>query len=81
MTSLEAIGEAAKKAAYALEGCNCKNKALIAIANSLEARADEILAANAIDNVATTTTKVESNNALVRLSFSILYFTLPYYLL
>lgn len=49
MTSLEAIGEAAKKAAYALEGCNCKNEALTAIADALEVRADEILAANAID--------------------------------
>jgi len=49
MTSLEIIGEKAKKAAYALEGCTCKNNALMAIADALEARADEILSANATD--------------------------------
>ena len=49
MTSLEAIGEKAKNAAYALEECKCKNEALMAIAAALESRADEILEANAID--------------------------------
>ena len=49
MISLEAIGERAKKAAYALKECKCKNEALISVADALEKRADEILAANAID--------------------------------
>lgn len=49
MTSLEIIGERAKNAAYSLEECKCKNEALAAIADALEAGAAEILAANAID--------------------------------
>lgn len=49
MTSLELMGQKAKAAAYALESCTCKNEALNAMADALEARAEEILAANLTD--------------------------------
>ena len=49
MSNLTEMGELAKKASRELEGCTCKNEALYAIADSLVARADEILKANEAD--------------------------------
>ena len=51
MTELLSLGAAAKAASrtLALCGTNEKNAALLAIADALEARADEILSANAED--------------------------------
>ena len=46
MTDLRLMGEMAKKAAYELEGCTCKEAALYAIADALEEKADYILAQN-----------------------------------
>ena len=48
-TNLIQMGERAKQAAYALEGCTCKDAALNAIADALEAKSDLILAANKKD--------------------------------
>lgn len=49
MIELELLGKKAKEAAYLLEECTCKDKALVAMAAALEDRAAEILAANLID--------------------------------
>ncbi len=51
MSQLEQMGQAAKAASYRLASCTTaeKNQALLAIAAALEARQDEILAANAED--------------------------------
>lgn len=51
MTDLDAMGRAAKAASRKLAVCPTrrKNEALLAIADELEARADEVLAANAED--------------------------------
>lgn len=46
---LNEIGALAKQAAYELEGCRCKEKALYAIADALVKRNAEILAENAKD--------------------------------
>ncbi len=49
MESLIEIGIAAKKAAHLLEGSTVKDKALFAVADALEERADEIIEANKAD--------------------------------
>ena len=49
MTELEILGKSAKEASYKLVECNCKDKALLCIADALEDRAEEILLANQKD--------------------------------
>lgn len=51
MRQLLEIAEDARRAKYTVAklGTNDKNRALLAIADALEARADEIIAANAVD--------------------------------
>ena len=49
MSELEILGKKAKGAAYKLEECNCKDKALQKIADALEERAEEIIFANKKD--------------------------------
>lgn len=49
MTVLESMGAKAKAAAYALEGCKCKEAALYSVADALEEKYEEILDANAKD--------------------------------
>lgn len=49
MTDLEIMGKKAKEAAFLLEGCSCKDKALLAIADALVSRTEEILKANKTD--------------------------------
>lgn len=46
MTELERLGKMAKKAAFSLEGCTCREKALLAAADALEEHCEEILKEN-----------------------------------